>query len=162
MQNLEQLYKEYFQTVYKFIFCMTHDSNLSEELTQETFYQALKTYKNFRGDCKVIVWLCQIAKHIWMKEYRQRNKFNHYPIEDFEHMMSAGIDLETEFILQESKCELFRRIKNLDEKSRNVMILRLTGDLSFREIGDLSNQTENWARVTFYRGKQKVLKEDWK
>ena len=68
MQNIEKLYNDYSQTVFKYLFCMTNDAGLSEELTQETFYQAIKSYSNFRGDCKVSVWLCQIAKHLWYKE----------------------------------------------------------------------------------------------
>lgn len=74
MQNMEELYNDYFQTVFKYLFCMTQDADLSEELTQETFYQAIKTYNNFRGDCKVSVWLCQIAKHLWFKENKKRTR----------------------------------------------------------------------------------------
>ncbi|MGD9567861.1 MAG: RNA polymerase sigma factor [Sedimentibacter sp.] len=71
---MDELYSEYFQTVFKYLFCLTHDADISEELTQETFYQAIKTYSNFRGDCKVSVWLCQIAKHLWYKEYSKRKR----------------------------------------------------------------------------------------
>lgn len=42
---------------------------------------------------------------------------------------------------------------------RDVMMLRLTGELSFKEIGDITGQSENWARVTFYRAKQILGKE---
>lgn len=52
--------------------------------------------------------------------------------------------------------ELYKRIQRLDEKTKDVIYLRITGDLSFKEIGDIFNKTENWARTTFYRGKQKL------
>jgi len=71
---MDELYKEYFQTVFKYMFCMTCDAGLSEELTQETFYQAIKTYGKVRGDCKVSVWLCQIAKNLFYKEYASRKR----------------------------------------------------------------------------------------
>lgn len=158
MQNMAELYNEYFQTVYKYIFCMTHDANLSEELTQETFYQALKTYKNFRGDCKVSVWLCQIAKHMWMKECQKRNKLDYKSLDEIIDTLPAKECVENEVLDQESKTSLYRSLQNLDEKTREVMYLRLTGELSFREIGDILKRNETWARVTFYRGKQKLAK----
>lgn len=104
-QEMEQIYEENVAVVYKYLFCVTQDVYLAEELTQETFYQAIKGIHNFRGDCKISVRLCQIGKRL-----------------------------------------------------REVMYLRLTGELSFAEIGEIMGVTENWARVTFYRGKQKILK----
>lgn len=66
--------------------------------------------------------------------------------------------LEDRVILKDEKVSLFKKMQNLDEKTREVMYLRITGELSFKEIGLILNKTENWARVTFYRGK-KSLKE---
>ncbi|NLW06668.1 MAG: sigma-70 family RNA polymerase sigma factor [Clostridia bacterium] len=159
MQNMDELYNEYFQTVYKYIFCITRDADLSEELTQETFYQALKTYKNFRGDCKISVWLCQIAKHIWMKECQKRNKFDYKSLDEVIHTIPAKKCVENEVLEQQAKISLYRSLQKLDEKTREVMYLRLTGELSFREIGEILKRNETWARVTFYRGKQKLAQE---
>lgn len=159
MQDLEKLYTEYFQTVYKYLFCLTHDAFLSEELTQETFYQALRTYDNFRGDCKVSVWLCQIAKHLWYKEYYKRKSQNLFNIEEISDKLTAKENVERDILTNESKVELYLRLQTLDEKTREVMYLRLTGELSFREIGEIIGRNETWARVAFYRGKQKLVKE---
>lgn len=162
MQNMEELYNEYFQTVYKYLFSLTHSADLSEELTQETFYQALKTYDNFRGDSKVSVWLCQIAKHLWYKEYSKRNRQISKPIEEISDSLPAAENIELSILVNESKIELYQRIQALDEKTKEVVHLRLTGELSFREIGEILNRNETWARVTFYRGKQKLVKEGQK
>jgi len=59
-----------------------------------------------------------------------------------------------------TKSPLHHRIQGLDENTRSVMRLRLSGDMSFREIGDIMDRSENWARVTFYRGKQTLMKEE--
>lgn len=75
MQNIEQIYKEHFKTVYKYLFCLTHDSDISEELTQETFYRAVKKINTYKGECKISVWLCQIAKNLWY-DYCRKNKKN--------------------------------------------------------------------------------------
>ena len=159
MQDTDELYSEYFQTVFKYMFCITHDADLSEELTQETFYQAMKTCESFRGDCKVSVWLCQIAKRLWYKEYSKRKRQGFNSIDDIAESLPAEESIEKDVVEKESKIELYKRISSLDEKTREVIYLRLTGELSFREIGDILLKNETWARVTFYRGKQKLARE---
>ena len=159
MRDIEKLYNDYFQTVFKYLFCMTHDADISEELTQETFYQAVKTYDNFRGDCKVSVWLCQIAKHLWYKEYRRRNKYTSDSIDEISDSFPATENVEHIILESDLKIELYQKLQTLDEKTREVIYLRLTGELSFREIGEILNRNETWARVAFYRGKQKLMKE---
>lgn len=73
MQEMESLYREYAKQVYKYLFTLCHNADLAEELTQETFYRALKSSKNYDGTCKIYVWLCQIGKHVWYQELdRQR------------------------------------------------------------------------------------------
>jgi RNA polymerase sigma-70 factor (ECF subfamily) len=156
---MDELYKEYFQTVFKYLFCMTRDADLSEELAQETFYQAIKTYDNFRGDCKISTWLCQIAKYLWLKEYEKRKRYTFDTLDEISDNLPAKENVEYEALVSESKIELYKRLQSVDEKTREVMYLRLTGDLSFREIGDILKKNETWARVTFYRGKQKIMKE---
>jgi RNA polymerase sigma factor (sigma-70 family) len=142
VENIEGIYQEYFETVYKYLFCLTRDADLSEELTQETFYQAMKTIKNFRGDCKISVWLCQIAKHMWHRDCKKRNVVICIPIDDIEFKLSSDENIEAHVLRNEDKIALFRKLHGLDEKTKEVMYLRLTGELSFREIGDISNQSE--------------------
>ena len=158
-RDLAVVYEEYAPTVYRYLFCLTRDRALSEELTQETFYQALRSVKNFRGDCKISVWLCQIAKRLWYRELKRRKKAVIIPLEE-EKLVSAQ-DVEGDFLEKENRAEFYRQLHLLDENTREVMYLRLTGELSFEEIGDILGKTANWARVTFYRGRQKIAKE-WK
>lgn len=155
-QSMEQIYKNNVTVVNKYLFCLTHDSLLTEELTQETFYQAIKGIHNFRGDCKISVWLCQIGKRLWYKELERRKK-SFVPINEIEKI-SSNDDLEEQYLMKVEKVDLFRKLHQLDGKTREVMYLRLTGELKFSEIGEIMGETENWARVTFYRGKQKILK----
>ena len=153
MQDLEQIYKQYFETVNKYLFCLTHNSDISEELTQETFYRAVKKINTFKGECKMSVWLCQIAKNLWYDELKKNKK-----LENIEQifLIQSEENLEENIILNENKLELYKKLQKLDKQTRKVIYLRITGELSFKEIGDILNKTENWARVTFYRGKQKL------
>jgi len=75
MQNIEEIYKEYFETVNKYLFCLTHDANISEELAQETFYRAVKNIDKFKNNCKISTWLCKIAKNLWYDELKRNKKY---------------------------------------------------------------------------------------
>lgn len=55
--------------------------------------------------------------------------------------------------------EILQLIHDMNEPVREVMYLRLISNLSFAEIGEIIGKTENWTRVTFFRGKQKIVKE---
>ncbi len=156
-QNMEQIYIENVSAVYKYLFCLTQDPDLTEELTQETFYQAVKGINRFRGDCKVSVWLCQIGKRLWYKELEKRKK-KEVPLDDMEESIPSYQNIEKDYLDSQEKISLFKEIHKLDEISKEVMYLRLSGELSFAEIGEILGRTENWARVTFYRSKQKIVK----
>ena len=70
MQDIGKIYQEYFEIVNKYLFCLTHNNNISEELTQETFYRAVKNFNTFRGDCNISVWLCQFDNRLWFDDCR--------------------------------------------------------------------------------------------
>lgn len=158
MQNIEQIYEEYFETVNKYLFCLTRNSDISEELTQETFYRAVKKIHTYKGECKISVWLCQIAKNLWYDECRKNKKVINSE-EDLFNIQDENTT-EEQVIANDEKISLYRKMQKLDEKTREVMYLRITGELSFKEIGAVLNRTENWARVTFYRGKNQLKEVD--
>jgi len=159
MQDIEKIYEEYFQTVNKYLFCLTHNNDISEELTQETFYRAVKKINTYKGECKMSVWLCQIAKNIWYDECRKNRKFKNISEDDLLNIEEKNT-LEEKVISEDERISLYKKMQKLDEKTREVMYLRITGELSFKEIGIILNKTENWARVTFYRGKNKLKEVD--
>ena len=136
MQDIEKIYKEYFETVNKYLFCLTRNSDISEELTQETFYKAVKKINTYKGECKMSVWLCQIAKNLWIDQCRKNKKIANLSEEDL-------INITEQKSLEE-------KIISDDEKTREVIYLRISGVLTFKEIADILNKTETWARVTFY------------
>lgn len=154
--DLDKIYQENASAVYKYLMCISSDASIAEELLQETFYQATKTIDKFRGDCKVTVWLCQIAKRLWYKELKKRGK-DSVSIDDIEDKVEAKDDIENYWI-HNDVVEMYKELHKLDEKTREVMYLRLSNVLSFKEIGDVLGESETWARVTFYRGKQKLVK----
>ena len=159
MQDIEKIYEEYFETVNKYLFCLTHNNDISEELTQETFYKAVQKIHTYKGECKMSVWLCQIAKNLWYDQCRKNKKI--LKTEESELLEVQDLNsLEEQIISNDEKITLYKKMQSLDEKTREVMYLRITGELSFEEIGVILNKTENWARVTFYRGKNRLKEVD--
>ncbi len=159
MQDMEQIYEEYFETVNKYLFCLTHNNDISEELTQETFYKAVKKIDTYKGECKISVWLCQIAKNLWYDECRKNKKIINTEENSLFDIQTLDT-VEEKVIASDEKMLLYKKMQLLDEKTREVIYLRITGELSFKEIGVILNQTENWARVTFYRGKNQLKEVD--
>ena len=153
MKDLDTVYSQHAQTVYKFLLSQCRDPQTAEELTQETFYQAVRSIDRFDGSCKVSVWLCQIAKHLWYQHLRKANRETELPEEaELPLVPSAG----EEAVSRSGQLDLLRRVHELPEPGREVVYLRAFGGLSFREIGDVLGKTETWARVTFYRGKERL------
>lgn len=153
MQNIEEIYKNHSNAVYKYLFCLTNNEDLSEDLTQETFAIAVKEINKFKGDCKVSVWLCQIAKHLWFKELKKKQK--NISIQEIEDLADTQT-VEEIFFKKEDKLQLFKNMQKLEPKFRELIYLRMVGNLSFAEIGEILGKTANWARVNFYRAKQKI------
>ena len=156
MQNIEEIYKNHANAVYKYLFCLTKNEDIAEDLTQETFAIAVKEIHKFKGNCKVSVWLCQIAKHLWYKELKKKTNKSISFIEDIEEEIETARTVEDIVCQKEEKLKLFKDMQMLDDKTKEVMYLRMVGNLNFIEIGEVLGKTPNWARVTFYRGKQKI------
>lgn len=154
MLSMEETYKAHSQTVYRYLLSLTHNAALSEELTQETFYQAVKSVARYDGSCKVSTWLCAIAKNTLLS-YRRK----HTPMQPLDESATTAGSPEAETLASLDRVELIKKLQLLNGEMREVMYLRLFGDLNFREIGDILSRTENWARVTYYRGKEKLKKE---
>ena len=153
VEDMDAVYRQHAQTVYKFLLSQCHDPHLAEELTQETFYQAVRSIDRFDGRCRVSVWLCQIAKHLWYQHLRKSGRETELPEESQLPLIPSA---EEETVRRFGQLDLLRRIHALPEPGREVVYLRAFGGLSFREIGDVLGKTETWARVTFYRGKERL------
>lgn len=152
MKKLDEIYKDNYLLVYKYLLSITHNEDLSEELTQETFYKAVLNISKFKNKCKLSTWLCTIAKNLWIDEIKKKNRFTQFDNNDV-------IITEDEFLEKEERLQLFKSIQKLDTLTRDVIYLKIKGDLSYKEIAEIMNTNENWVRVTFYRGKEKI-KED--
>ena len=157
----EKMYEQYTKPVYRFLLGLCKNPDEAEEMTAETFFRALKFIERYDGTCKLQTWLFQIAKHVWYQEI-EKHKSRVVSIELTEELPDAGSTAEDAVLKRADKLELYRRVQQLDASIREVIYLRLSGELSFREIGEILGRTENWARVSFYRGKERMKDHDKK
>ena len=150
---MEETYQKYAHVVYRYLMSLTHDADLAEELTQETFYQASRSSERFDGSCKVSTWLCGIARNVLLT-YRRR----HPQTAELQEQDRVTASAEADVIDAQDRMELFRQLHGLEDPYREVVYLRVFGDLSFREVGEVFGRTEAWARTTFYRAKVQLRK----
>ena len=159
MSDFEQIYTAYFDRVFAFLMRITRNREISEELTQETFYQAFKSFHKYNGKCELFTWLCAIAKNIYLK-YLKKHKHEIVDIQLFRESVSGDPGEQPEIAFQKkvSSENLKEAINTLPDKYREIVILRIYAELSFAEIGKKLNITENSAKVIFFRAKN-MLKE---
>lgn len=154
MQSMEEIYRQYASMVYRYLLARARDENIAEEVTQETFYQAVRCSDRFDGSCKVSTWLCAIAKN-QLAAYLRKNHI-HEALDQVERSTASA---EEEYLAKDGQMSLLKQLHSIPEPYREVMYLRVFGGLSFKEIGEIMEKPENWARVTYYRGKGKLQEE---
>ena len=153
MENeFTEIYAKYYQSIYCYLLTLSKNSAIAEEITQETFYKALKNIKRYNPKYKMLTWLCNIAKNTYYTNYQKNKRYTELP-DNLEENEKSIID---KIIDSEINEILLKIIHKLDEPYKEVFTLRVYGEVSFKQIGDIFNKTESWARVTFYRSKIKI------
>ena len=150
MPDFEAVYREYFADVYQYVLALSRDEQTAEEVTQETFFKALTAIDSFRGDCQLRVWLCQIARNQYLTLCRERKRFGEAETEPGDSGIEEG------FADREDARRLHILLHALPEPYKEVFSLRTFGELPFSQIGELFGKTESWARVTYFRARQKL------
>lgn len=158
---MEEIYKEYSKIVYNYLFSLTNNTDIAEELMQETFYSAVKNINKYRKEASIKTWLCKIAKNKWIDYYKKVQKSNEINIEDVNEKYLYTDTFEDDYLNRDELMNFYKKINKLDEKSKEVVYLRIRAYFNFKEIGSIMGKSEEWARITFYRAKIK-LKEDLK
>ena len=138
--------------VFKYLMAMTGNHDISEELTQETFFRAVKNADKFDGKVKITTWLCTIARNAYFTHLKKEKRRIGQDIGEME------IPIESDPLDRENCREIYRAVHRLEEPYREIVLLRINTDMTFADIGEIFGKSENWARVTFYRGKEKLKK----
>lgn len=158
MITFNQVYEENAKKLYKFLFSLSGNEALAEELVQETFFQAFKSFEKFEGKCSVYTWLCQIGKNAWLKEMKRNKRYSE--VEFCDLCISDGSSLiEDQFVKKDEYMRARKVLLELEEPYRNVFILHAISEVKLTEIANLYGKTESWARVTYYRARMRIVQE---
>ncbi len=152
MKDFEKIYSEYYDAVFQYVLSLCRDEQWAEEITQAAFFKALKSIDTFRGECKLSVWLCQIAKNTFYTETKRQQRQVDYPLEQIQ----SGEAIDQKIYDKETAFQIHKLLHVLEEPYKEVFWMRTFGELSFKDIGVLFGKTESWARVTYHRAKMKI------
>ena len=155
MEDFDKMYTEYFSEVYRFVLSLCQNPALAEEITQESFFKALKNIGRFNGDCAIKTWLCKIARNTLYSYAKKNNRQVDSPLD----IIISDENLEEQFADKETAYTIHRVLHKLSEPYKEVFWLRTFGELSFAQIGELFSKTESWARVTYYRARIMIKEE---
>lgn len=150
MTDFEAVYARHFDGVYRYVYSLCRDEHTAEEITQEAFYRAMTHMDRFDGKCRLYVWLCQIAKNVYFTHAKRQKRYG----EPEEAQAQPGF--EEQLLERETAWEVHKLLHQLDEPYREVFSLRVLGELSFSQIGQLFGKSDSWARVVFFRAKTEL------
>ena len=160
---MKEIYEKYSKLVYNYLYKITNNKELSEDLMQETFYSAIKNINSFNNKCKISTWLCQIAKNKYMNEIRKQNvlvSMEEYSFDYFNiYINNETNNIDQNLIKNEEKELLYKNLNKLDDTIRELFFLKIKLNFTFKEIAIILGKTEEWARVNFYRTKIKIKEE---
>ncbi len=153
MAEFEDTYNLYFKDVFLYIYSLSGDKHIAEDITSDTFLKAIQSIDSFKVNCDIRVWLCQIAKNSYFSYLRKIKKFV-----DIEALPEKADDQDVEQIISssETSMKIHEVLHNLGEPYKEVFSLRVFGELSFKQIAYLFGKSENWACVTYHRARKKI------
>ena len=156
MNAFDEIYKLYAKEVYLFLLQLSKNHDIAEDLMQTTFLKAIEGLDTFKKQCKISTWLCQIAKNEYLN-YIKKKEYQNLPLEQV--LEPWKDDVEEQVLLKEHSREIHKILHSMDEPYKEIFMLRVFGELSFKEIGELFQKTDLWARVTYRRAKEKIKKK---
>ncbi len=151
MADFEKIYGENSDFIFKYLMKLCGNHSLAEELTQETFFRAYMNFSGLKDENKASSWLCSIARNTYFAWYNEHKKLS-----EIDEASAAETDIESVFERKELTEKAFACLHGLEEPYKEVFMLSVFGQLSLTDISKLFGKSESWARVTFYRAKQKL------
>ncbi|MBR6643550.1 MAG: RNA polymerase sigma factor [Lachnospiraceae bacterium] len=160
---LEKLFHSYYKEIYRYLYSLTHDASLSEDLASDVFLEVVKSVASFRGEADMKTWLFSVARHKWIDYLRKKNRRAETEVlSEFvgeERTADRGITVasgpEDRYLEKELLERIHAILEKEPERTRNIVKLRLEG-YSFYEIGKLQGISESSARVIYFRAKEKL------
>ncbi len=171
IQEFDELYEKYHDDIYRFLMKLTnYNTDLAEELTQETFYRVYLGIGRFKGQCHIKTWICGVAKNIYYLYLRKNKKIDSLNVTSFvfdkevTYKKSSIGSIEEVYENKETISIIIKIIDSFEEVNHKVMIYRFFSNMPYCEISKLLGISESSAKVIYYRGKivlQNKLREEY-
>lgn len=152
--EFEQIYSTYFKSVYRYVWKLSGDEQIAEEITSETFLKVLKSIGDFRGECDMRVWICQIAKNTYYSYLKKKRKTVSIDETELQNITDPKAFIEERIGIQDEAERIRKILHTISDPYKEVFMWRVFGELSFKEIGELYGKTDNWACVTYHRARK--------
>ena len=156
VMEFEQIYSTYFESVYRYIWKLSGDEHIAEEITSETFLKAMKSIEDFRGDCDMRVWICQIAKNTYYSYMKRSHRMVSVDEIEIQSITDSNAFIEEQIGIQEEIRQIRKILHMMSDPYKEVFMWRVFGEMSFKEIGALYGKTDNWACVTYHRARKMI------
>ena len=153
--EFEEIYRLYANDLYKFILRLCKNETLAMDIMQDTMLKAITSIDKFNGACSIKSYLCTIAKNEYFNHLKRADNRN-LPLDEAEQA-ADNTDLEASIADSDRTLQIHKVLHKLDEPYREIFTLRVFAELKFSDIGAVFRQSENWAIVTFYRAKKKLI-----
>lgn len=154
--EFEQIYSTYFKSVYRYIWKLSGDEHVAEEITSETFLKAMKSIGDFRGQCDMRVWICQIAKNTYYPYLKKSHRTVSVDETELQCISDPDAFVEEQIGTQDEARQIRKVLHTMPDPYKEVFMWRVFGELSFKEIGALYSKTDNWACVTYHRARKMI------
>ena len=163
---LEKLFRIYYKDIYRYLYSLTHDNTLSEDLASEVFLEVVKSIASFRGEADMRTWMFSIARHKWIDYLRKKNRRAQTEVlsdlvgeQVIYERKASGLTgtkgIEEQYLDKEVLERIYTLLEAEPERIRNIVKLRMEG-YSFYEIAQKESISESSARVIYFRIKEKL------
>ncbi len=156
MTEFEELYRDYFDDVFRYIRRLSGSERIADEITSETFFKAMRSVSGFRGNCDIRVWLCQIAKNCYYTYLRKSVRTDSIDDAELSKLPDEEVSAEEQLIRREEAERIRAVLHTLPETYKEVFMWRVFAELSFSQIARLFGKSDNWACVTYHRAKRMI------
>lgn len=154
--EFEKIYSTYFNDVFRYIRRLSNNEHIAEEITADTFFKALRSIDSFRGECDIRVWLCTIARNCYFSYLKKQGRLENMEDVDVLNVPGTAESIEEQLVRREDAMRIQRVLHDIPEPYKEVFMWRVYAELSFKQIGQIFNKSENWACVTYHRAKSKI------
>lgn len=154
--EFEKIYNTYFNDVFRYIRKLSNNEHIAEEITADTFFKAMHSIDSFRGDCDIRVWLCQIAKNSYLTYLKKSGKVDNIDDTELLNIADPSEAVEEKLVKGEEAMQIQKILHDIPESYKEIFMWRVFAELSFKQIGQIFNKSENWACVTYHRACNKI------